>query len=145
MPTTSNSGYVGSTSSYWYVVAAGSVWYKGIGSFGCALELSDQPISDPEHPWIKYRNVSEARKFVSHEMSKEWKHTPSVTQKDGSVKMKCPVCGGLSEDFCPQHQEEMEEQYTIKTGDLIYALSHLVLDLSERVQVLEGKLKGVAS
>jgi hypothetical protein len=145
MPSSSNSGDVGSTSSYWYVVAAGSVWYKGIGSFACALELSDQPVSDPEHPWIKYRNVSQARKFVSHEMSKEWKHTPSVVQKDGSVKLKCPVCGGLSDNFCPQHQEEMEDLYTIKTGDLVHALSHLVLDLSQRVQVLEGKLKGVAS
>jgi hypothetical protein len=113
----------------------------GIGSFSCALELSDQPVSDPEHPWIKYRDLSLAREFVSHEMSKQWKHTPSVAQKDGSVKLKCPVCGKLSDNFCPEHEEEMEDQYTIRTGDLIYALSHLVLDLSARVEFLERELE----
>ncbi len=143
----SNTGQVGNTTNYWNCIAGNSVWYKALGQFACALKLSDKLVDDPEHPFVKFKNVNEALMFIKYEMTKEWRHLPIVETKQG-LRFKCPVCGKLSEDFCEEHMKEMEDKYTIKTGDLIFALGNLVLALASKVEALEKQLeakKGVAA
>ncbi len=133
VPETANYVSLGTPSLYWNSAWVNYVRYKNIGSFGCARELADTPIER------KFQTVDHAKEFLRHELTKEWRHLPYGEEEN---TVRC-VCGKEGVSPCPEHREQWEDIYVLKTGDMIEASAKLVLELFDRVVNLESQLKGM--
>ena len=136
MPSVANNGNVGNyTGTYWGSIAGNYVFYKTnhLLSFGCARELSDQVIERP------FNTTDEAEAFLNHETSKQWRHIPYGAE-EGTIKC---ICGKEAAEPCPEHLDEWNDRYLLKTGNMIEASGKLVVKLLDDVRALTSRLEQV--
>ena len=131
LPYSSGAFYVGNSAYYWYIMYTEHLYYKKLHQTGCAKELSGLPVSP------KFKTVDEAEQFLRHETTKEWLHI-KYGEKEGTIEC---TCGKEVVTPCPEHEEEWRDKYSLNTGDMIKANSKLILNLLDRIENLEKKIK----
>jgi hypothetical protein len=131
LPSPTDTYYIGTPTYYYYQVFSDLVRYKSIASFACAKELSGLPVPP------RFKTVEEAERFLRHETTKEWLHI-KYGKKEGTIVC---TCGKEVREPCPEHREEWEDKYMLKTGDMIIANSILIIHLLDRIEWLEAKIQ----
>ena len=80
---------------------------------------------------------TDSKAFLKHEITKEWRH---INYDEIGENLIC-TCVKIGKFPCPKHEKEWNEIYIKDTGGIIDSTAELVVDLLDKIQVLEDEIK----